>query len=210
MKGESSMKNLSTLVKFLTVLVIGGGTIGASVAMSSAKDDGNMFQVEAVENNITRIYAVLEGDWDNRDNNDQNRMYLHTWNDGGLGTTWPGYEMKRVLGKYSYDSLTGFYAGLFYADVTLYDNIILNNGNTFGKGSNQSVAFLKTDLINTNGEYIAPYISEWPGSDNTNRTVRFDTLGCNAKQAAQIFSSSHVNICDDYNLYPLMNDLFIN
>lgn len=191
------------------MLVIGGGTIGASVAISSAQKN-NIVEAEAIGDNITRIYAVLEGDWDNRDNNDQNRMYLHTWTDGGAETTWPGYEMTRVLGKYSLDPLTGYYAGLFYADVTLYDNIILNNGNTFGKGSNQSITFLKADLTTyVGGEYVAPYISEWLGSDETNRVVKFNTIGCNAKQAAQLFSSSHVDICNDYDLYPLMNDLFI-
>ena len=114
------MKNLSTLIKFLTVLVIGGGTIGASVAMSSAKDSGNMFQVEAATNTLidsseqvanedtTRI-LVHNGDagnwtsssaltairtWDNYNNS---AIYLTSWVFNGLDKdnhdreVWIGY-----------------------------------------------------------------------------------------------------------------------
>lgn len=207
------MGKLATFIKLATVLVLGGGTLGSVVAVSASQDTKPL-EVEAANSETVRIYAVLKGDWDNRDSNDQNLMYMHTWTDGGAGSDWPGYKMTRILGKNSIDPILGYWSGLFYLDISaslLGENIILDNGLTYQqheKKCNQTVSFKKTELINNEGKHLAVWVDAW-SNDWINRNVSFGTLGCNAKQAAEIFSSKYFDVCNDIDLFPLMYDLFI-
>ncbi len=194
---------MKKIFKFGLSLLLACGVVGTALGVANKPAE----VAKAADETTTRVYAVLKSDWDNRDNN-ENRMYLHTWTDGGPGTTWPGYEMKRVLGCYSNDQIKGYWSGLFYVDVKLNDNIILNNGNTGGKASNQSATFSKSQLVSAEGKHLAIWVDAWK-VDADNRGVEFKDVPCNAKQAAEIFSATHLDVCNNYNLYPMMNDLFI-
>lgn len=201
------MKNLSTLIKFLTVLVIGGGTIGASVAISSAQKN-NIVEAEAIGDNDTiRIYAIMKDDWAY---SSAKNMYIHVNAPGWEYNDSP--QMNMILNDY--------YEGLFYYDVPSDFNVIVLKGVSGStRYDYQTVDINKSDVYSPNndfnlGVYKVIYL-EGTYSYGGKRNVSFGYAPCSSAQAAEILKHEYIDSCstsraNGYNAYPQLKKLFFD
>lgn len=189
-------------------LLVAGGVVGTALGVANRPVEA----AKAADESTTRVYAVLKGGWDGKElvyGTEEFVMYAQLSNNGEDATVWDAHKMTRVLGKDQDDKIDlylGYWCGVFYADVPSNYTHIKFHCNVFGI-KNESV-MVSLDQFYQDGIHLAAFVSPWI-SDDVARTVEMGAIPCNAKQAAQLFSSSHVDICNDYDLYPLMNDLFI-
>lgn len=162
----------------------------------------------AVEEGTVRIFSVLKGGWDQVNNETQMWAYAFGEGENNYNAAYPGVQMTNVLSDY--------WTGLWYYDLpanNTFTTVIFSNGNNYNKDSNQTVDVSLASFVTTNEEgvsyHVAAYIDEWKTSDATKREVTFSGVGMSALQAAATFSATHLDVCNDYTLYPIYRDLFI-
>lgn len=149
-----------------------------------------------------RVYAFIEGDWDNREG-DHNRMFIHYWG-GSSGTDWNSKpQMTRVLDDY--------WRGLFYYDVPVDVTTVLFAAFTgeVGKDSNQSDDVNISSLFPSGG-FRAAKVGSWV-NDGNKRTVSIETeIGMSTAQFGAVLG--HIDTCSSnhaygFNSYPQIDAL---
>lgn len=180
----------------LALLLVGGG-----LGLMSAKE-APMLETKAETAEVTRVFAYLKGGWDG-----DGSMYAYVYADGVEGqnysVAWPGAKMTQVLDDY--------WLGLYYYDIPSdldYTHVVFNSGQQDWKNSNKARDIALTEFVSSEGYYVAAGIEAWV-ADATPREVSFGGVGMSVYQAAATFSAAHVDVCNDYALYPLYRDLFI-
>lgn len=151
--------------------------------------------------NDRRVYAYLEGAWDNA-----GHMFIHYWG-GASGTNWSSCpEMTNVVSDY--------WQGLFYydvpADVTSF--LVKDSTGNVSKASNQSANIAISDLF-LDGDYKVAAVKAWAGDGNNRVVVAANNAPMSSLQAAAVLNN--VNSCSSsyasgYNSWPQLNDLFIS
>lgn len=180
----------------LALLLVGGG-----LGLMSAKD-APMLETKAETMEVTRVFAYLKGGWDS-----DGSMYAYAYASGvedvNYNAAWPGVKMTRVLEDY--------WQGLYYYDIPNdlpYTHVVFSSGQWDWKNSNKARDIALTEFVSEDGYYVAAGIEAWV-DDNSPREVTFSSVGMSVYQAAATFSAAHVDVCNDYALYPLYRDLFI-
>lgn len=151
--------------------------------------------------NDRRVYAYLEGPWDNT-----GHMFIYYWG-GASGTNWASCpEMTNVVSDY--------WQGLFYydvpADVTSF--LVKDSTGNVSKASNQSADIAISDLF-LDGDYKVAAVKAWAGDGNKRVVGAADNAPMSSLQAAAVLNN--VNSCSSsyasgYNSWPQLNDLFIS
>ncbi len=191
---ETKMKKI--VCASLAVLLVGGG-----LGLMSAKE-APMLETKAETMEVTRVFAYLKGGWDS-----DGSMYAYVYASGVEGenynAAWPGVKMTRVLEDY--------WQGLYYYDIPAdldYTHVVFSSGQQDWKNSNKARDIALTEFVGSEGYYVAAGIEAWV-ADDTPREVTFGGVGISVYQAAATFSAAHVDVCNDYALYPVYRDLFI-
>ena len=194
------MKKGNTLLTKLAAIALGAVlTLGVGATLSTVSP---LKEVEAATTQTDlRIYAYLEGAWDNN-----GHMFIH-YLGGTSGTNWNSCpEMTKVVSDY--------WQGLFYYDVPIDTTTFLVKDSTgnVSKSSNQSVDITIASLRDGSNYKVAA-VKSWV-SDGAKREVTIaDNAPGNSGQIAAILN--HINSCSasysvGYNAWPQLNDLFIS
>ena len=117
------MKSLKTIlgISLAAVGLSGSIAFGAAASLSSKQVEKAEAGTQTITDSSIEIRFTRNGDWGN------NNPHIHTWNEGGSGTTWPGYEMKWLWNN---EYGQGVFSWSPSSDEPLYGNIIFNNNNS--------------------------------------------------------------------------------
>ncbi|MDY0373910.1 MAG: hypothetical protein RBQ86_07320, partial [Candidatus Izemoplasmatales bacterium] len=142
------MKKGNTLLTKLAAIALGAVlTVGVGATLSTVSP---LKEVEAATTQTDlRIYAYLEGGWDN-----SGHMFIHYWG-GASGTDWNSCpEMTNVVSDY--------YQGLFYYDVPIDTTTFLVKDSTgnVSKSSNQS-ANITIASLREGSDYKVAAVKSW-------------------------------------------------
>lgn len=114
---------MKKLVKLLSIVTMAAAGAFALVNVSN-KSNNKVESAEAAAQTITdstlEIRFTRSSDWGN------NGIRIHTWNEGGSGTSWPGYLMTWLWNNEFGQSVFSWSPS---ASEPLYGNIIFNNDN---------------------------------------------------------------------------------
>ena len=156
---------LIKLLVGLTLAASGAFAVGSAVSHKKVESVGAAFADKDITDGTLEIRFTRPSDWGN------NTVCIHTWNEGGSGTTWPGNAMTYLWDNEYGESVWSWSPS---SSAHLYGNIIFNNNNN-GKQSDTlqsptvSKAYWynsgwKNDNVETMDIYLYDYDNKFNGS----------------------------------------------
>lgn len=183
--------------KFKLLLTLTIFTVGVFSVVQKRNDEVVEVKAATIQTQ-KRVYAYLDGAWDNAAG-----MHIHYWG-GSSGSDWNNKPaMTRVLSDY--------YVGLFYYDVPSNTTHVIFSAwsGDPGKNSNRTDDLPMSSLF-PSGSYKAAKISGWQGDDNKYREVWYTDLAMSTGQFGAVLG--HVDTCNSdyafgFNSYPQIDEL---
>ena len=111
---------LIKLVIGMTLAASGALAIGSGLSHKKAEAAQAAYSDKDISDSTLEIRFTRPSDWGN------NTVRIHTWNEGGSGTTWPGNAMTYLWDNEYGQSVWSWSPS---SSAHLYGNIIFNNNN---------------------------------------------------------------------------------